>query len=570
MCPIAGIYSKDNSDVSNSINLMLDTMCHKKPGAGWLIANWDMQRWQRSIDYKTATVCRKEALGQISFATEAKQLERPYLDYKRRLALLYEGKLYNYKKLRSKLSENHQLVTGTAAEIIVHLLENRYQGNREKALREVLADIDGSYTMVVSDGVQTILVRDPVGQRPAYIAENSKYTAFASQKKALWKVGLRNVKPLRAGMLATFEGDTITVSQAMPIGSEDFEIGIKDSDSAIDEYRKVLYSAIEKRMPNTGRVGVLVSGGVDSCLIAKLVNELAAEREIEVIAYTAGLANASDIDYAESFVHGLGLRHRVRKLSIDEVEAYIPRVVRAIEERDFIQIEVGIGVYAAVEMASQDGIKIIFSGQGPDELWGGYSWYPEVIAEEGYQGFQQRMWSDLLRGDIETLDRENKIAMAHGVEMVFPYLDVEVIEVAMSTSPRLKVSSKNGDLGKLPHRALAERVGVPETYANRIKNATQHGTGIHDILDEIAQRNGFTPELVEDIGYTSQQITKERLGSSSRYGYLFGEEELWTIPSHIQLFLDVTAYDNSLLNEQQRVKIEQFLRKVELHCKDLL
>ncbi|MBL7124898.1 MAG: asparagine synthetase B [Dehalococcoidales bacterium] len=565
MCPIAGIYGKNNGDVSSQIHLMLDTMCHKKPGEGWLIANDDMQKWQRDYSSKAGTVCRKGTLGQISFAKGNKPLERPYLDYKRRLSLLYEGKLYNYKKLRSKFLENHQLVTGTAAEVIIYLLEDRYQGDLEKALKQVLADVDGPYTIAVSNGVQTILVRDPVGKRPAYIAENNKYSAFASQKKALWKVGLQNVKPLRAGMLATFEGDTITVSQALPMGSEDFEIEIKDLNNAIDEYRKVLYSAIVKRMPNTGRVGVLVSGGVDSCLIAKLVNELVADREVEVIAYTAGLANAPDIDYAESFVHDLGLRHRVRKLSIDEVEAYISKVVRAIEERDFIQIEAGIGVYAAVEMASQDGIKIIFSGQGPDELWGGYSWYPEVIKEEGYQGFQQRMWSDLERGDIETLDRENKIAMAHGVEMVFPYLDMEVIKVAMSTSPRLKVSSKNGNLGKLPHRALAERVGVPETYANRPKDAAQHGTGIHDVLDEIAQRNGFTPELVEDIGYTSQQITKERLGSSSRYGYLFGEEELWTIPSHIQLFLDVIAYRNSLLNEQQRARIEQFLQKAEFH-----
>ncbi len=181
MCPIAGIYSKNNSDVSNSINLMLNTMCHKKPGEGWLIANGDMEKWQGDINSRAEIVYRKGALGQISFATGAKQLERPYLDYRGRLALLYEGKLYNYKKLRSKLSENHQLVTGTAAEIIVHLLlENRYQGDLEEALREVLADIDGSYTMAVSDGVKTILVRDPVGKRPAYIAENSKYTAFAS------------------------------------------------------------------------------------------------------------------------------------------------------------------------------------------------------------------------------------------------------------------------------------------------------------------------------------------------------------------------------------------------------
>jgi len=195
----------------------------------------------------------------------------------------------------------------------------------------------------------------------------------------------------------------------------------------------------------------------------------------------------------------------MRILAIHEVEEYIPRVIEAIEDSDFVQVETGIGLYAAIDLASQDDINVLFSGQGPDELWGGYNWYPRVLGRDGRQELRRRMWEDFTRADIETLDRENKIALAHDIELSFPYLDTEVVDLAMSVASELKVSSEDDRLGKHPHRQLATRVGIPDQYANREKSAIQHGTGIHDVLDGIARRNGFDPVLVERVGYRSDQ-----------------------------------------------------------------
>jgi len=323
---------------------------------------------------------------------------------------------------------------------------------------------------------------------------------------------------------------------------------------------------------------VLLSGGVDSCLIAKLVHDLASTSGMEVtaytiglpdsgkevIAYTVGLPDSPDVNFAQTFARELGITHRMKILSINEIEECIPKVIEAIEDSDFVQVEAGIGIYAAMDMAKQDGIGMIFSGQGPDELWGGYNWYPRVLGKDGRQELCRRMWDDFTRADVETLDRENKIAMAHGVEMLLPFLDTEVVNVAMSVASELKVTSEEDHLGKHPHRQLAMKVGVPEEYANREKLAIQHGTGIHGVLDEIARKNGFDPDLVENIGYKSEEITTAKLGSSSRYGYRYDEKRLWQVPQHVQLFLHAIAYREGLLNKSVRDRVGYFLEKAGL------
>jgi len=540
---------------------MMDILYHMSPAEAWLVSNGIARRWDIHTRSLTRSAKATQALGQVSFATREQPVERPSFDCTGELVLLYEGSLYNSRELRSTLGPGHKLSTGSAAEIAAHLLEETYQGDLTMALKQVVRILDGAYCLVASDGSQVVLMRDPAGLRPAFYAENGQVIAFASRKRALWQIGLRNVEPLRAGMLVSFGRGVISLDEARTLRSMGIKLLIFDLTTAVDSYCALLKAAVEKRLRNLKKVGVLISGGVDSCLIAKLVSDIAAERGIEVTAYTAGVYGATDIEYAEHFAQELGLSHKVRRLSQDDVESYIPEVAIAVEERDLVQMEAGIGVYAAVEMASQDGIKVIFSGQGPDELWGGYSWYPRVVAKDGFEGLQHRMWVDLERVDIETLDRENRIALAHEVEKVFPYVDTEVIKLAMSVSPRLKITSAKDNVGKHPHREAAKRLGLPAKYADRSKEAAQHGTGIHDVLDAIARKNGFTPELVARARYNSEEVSQEKLASSTRYGYLYAEKELWQAPEHVQFFLDSVAYKNHLLNEAERSKIGQFLTR---------
>jgi asparagine synthase (glutamine-hydrolysing) len=556
MCPICGIVNRNDEDVGRQIDSMMSTLCSNSSADAWLVSEGVSSRWQRDV-----RAIRRQALAQVSFATREQGPARPGFDHGGNLSVLYEGNLYNSESLRLGLASKQQPTSESTAEIVAHLLGQKYKNGLVAALKQVSPMLHGEFCLAASDGKQVVIMRDFAGLRPVFYAENNRLFAFASRKTALWEIGLRNVRPLRAGMIASFGKDGIILSEANPLSRMNIQVTISDLAEAVDSYCALLKAAVEERLHNVRRVAALVSGGVDSCLIAKLVSDTSAIRGIEVTTYTAGVEGAIDIEYAERFAQELGLKHKVRRLSQDEIEAYIPRVAAAVEERDLVQIEAGIGVYAAVEMACQDGLKVIFSGQGPDELWGGYSWYPQVIAKDGYDGLVQNMWGDLGRADIETFDRENRIAMAHGVEKVFPYADIEVVKLAMSVSPQLKITSAEDRIGKHPHREAAKKLGLPAQYADRSKDAAQHGTGIHGTLDAIARKNGFTPELVEHVGYDSDKVSQEKLASSTRYGYLYAEKELWQMPQHVQFFFDSVAYRSNLLNEAERSRIEQFLKK---------
>jgi len=555
MSQLVGVFSQDGSEGRDKLTTMLEAFRPQHATK----ANSDSNEHQWLLSSSFENVTGNTALAELFSPIDIKNLEYPYLDYGDNLVLMFDGQFYNPSSIISELPHNRRLTENASAEGLVHLLKQQ-RGNLEQKIKKVVKDLDGNYALVASNSDQTIVMRDLLGTKPLYIAKDGNLSAFASNKKALWKIGLSNVMPLRANMLAVFNKKGIRIKKAFLLSKS--EIEIKDLGQAVNYYHEAICSSVRKRLTDVDKVGVLLSGGVDSCLIAKLVSDIASSNGIKVTAYTAGFADSPDMLLVKRFARKMGIDYRVKVLSTDDVQKYIPKVIDVVEERDFIQIEAGIAIYAAADMASQDGIKVIFSGQGADELWGGYSWYPDVLGKDGRQELSRRMWDDFTLADVETLDRENKIAKVHEMEVMFPYLDSEVVKVAMSVAPELKVTSKNDRTGKHPHRRLARKIGVPQKYAYRNKEAAQHSSGIHNILDTIATRNGFNADLANKIGYASNKVTTKKMGSSSRYGYRYARSAIWQIPEHVQLYLDITAYNEEMLNEPEKEKIQSFVDKI--------
>jgi asparagine synthase (glutamine-hydrolysing) len=551
MCGIGGILSKKNENVVPLVSAMLSCMINRGPDGAGIAADERSIQSDSFSNLRYQKLSGSSVLGHLRLAIVGGTCgQQPFRSCDNRLTVEHNGEIYNYKQIRRKLLKHHKFDTLTDSEVIVHLLEDHIAKNNDLiyAIRKTVAELDGVYALVIKDEVTgTIaLVRDKIGVRQLYYGENDSFVAFASERKALWKVGVKEptkcVLPGHAiliksnGLLQELE-----VAHA-PVQST--KIIYKTMASSVNAYQKALLMSMKKRTQDFKKVGIIFSGGIDSVIVAWLAKKMVPD----VICYTAGIEGSTDIAFARYIAKKLKLKLRVNELTRDEVEQMIPEIISVIENTNAGQVEVAVPVYAAIKLAHEDGIKVIYTGQGADELFGGYSWYTKVVEKEGYQKLREHMTEDLLLLYKETLEREDKIAMAHSIEMREPFLDMEIIRVSMQMDMKLNVKSQDDIFGKHVHRRVAQKLGIPKNIAYRIKEAAQHGSGMHQIFDEIARSHGFDESTIP-MGYLDNLRLRERIGSSQRYGHLFENERMWIAEPHVQMYLDSISQTLPILEQ---------------------
>lgn len=541
MCGIAGIVSKNGGNVVPLVGTMLSCMINRGPDGAGLVADGHIIKANSiaAMQPQFQKMSGKSALGHTRLAIVGGTCgAQPFSSCDGRLVLEHNGEIYNYKKIRKRLEKRHKFSTMTDSEVIVHLLENHLRKNSLLgAIKRTVAELDGVYALAIQDKEtgETALVRDRIGVRQLYCADTGGFVAFASERKALWRIGIQEpTKCILPGsaVIISPRGKLESFHVADPIPPK-VKLVHKTMKSAIEGYRKALIEAMEKRTQDFQRIGIIFSGGIDSVLVAYL----AAKMVPKVVCYTGGVKGSHDIAYARQIAERLGLELKVAELDQDAVEKLVPEVINVIEDANAGQVEVALPVYSAVKLAHQDGMKVMLTGQGADELFGGYSWYAKVAEKEGYKKLRERMVEDLLLLYKETLEREDKITMAHSIELREPFLDPEVIRVALATELRLNVKGWHDAFGKHVHRRLAQSLGIPKDIAYRVKEAAQHGSGMHDVIDALAKKRGFDDSSVS-ASYLDSLGLRERIGSSQRYGYLFGDEKIWTAEPHVQMYLD--------------------------------
>ncbi|HEX6067577.1 MAG TPA: asparagine synthase (glutamine-hydrolyzing) [Nitrososphaera sp.] len=538
MCGIGGIISKSGDDVVPLVGMMLSRMAKRGPDGAGVATEKSIVRSPTVQGLDLENVKGSRVLGHARLAIVGGTCgSQPFRSCDGRLTLEHNGEIYNYKKLKAELGE-HNFSTQTDSEVIVHMLEERLKAGAEfvDAIKEVVSELDGIYALAIRDEKTGVvaLVRDRLGVRPLYYGENDRFVAFASERKGLWEVGIREptmrVMPGHA-ILISPEGQVSKVKVAdVPTPRKP---AYKTMKSAVAAYEKAFLASMQKRTEDVDRIGIVFSGGIDSVLVAHAARKMAPE----VVCYTAGMEGSHDTEYARTIADALSLELHVKELTQDDVERLIPEIVDVIEDNNAGQVEVALPVYCAVQLASRQGMRIMLTGQAADELFGGYSWYSNVAEKQGYRKLREYMREDLMLLYKETLEREDKISMAHSVEMREPFLDLGVIETSMDIDMRLNVR-KNDRFGKWVHRRLAQKLGIPRGIAFRIKEAAQHGSGVHSAIDAIARKHGFDESAVTS-GYLKILESHERVGSSQRYGYLFEKEQkMWIAEPHVQMYLD--------------------------------
>lgn len=373
--------------------------------------------------------------------------------------LLFNGEVYNWKLL----AEEHGLEAENDAQLLLQLLD-RF------SVPEVRELIDGVYAFAyVRDGVLT-LERDVLGVKPLWYS--SEPFAFASEKKALEQAGLL-ARELHPRTTLRFEIESKSLS------SEQRPLQFPKSSLGLDE---ALLEAVRKRIPDSGRVGVLFSGGVDSSLVAALLKQAGAD----VTLYVASLDDPDkqvpkDLGAARSAAKSLGLPLVEVSATLGQVEELLPVLTKLIEDSSVVKVGVALPFYFACERAAADGQRVLFSGLGAEEVFAGYQRHlgARDINKECLRGLRRMHERDLYRDDV--------VSMSHTLELRLPLLDHVLVGLGLSIPGEQKVRE---GMGKIPLREAAVRLGLPESIAWRKKRAAQYGSQFDAALDKLARRSG--------------------------------------------------------------------------------
>ncbi|ASA77884.1 asparagine synthase-related protein [Thermococcus sp. 5-4] len=386
------------------------------------------------------------------------------------LALVHNGEIYNHPHLREYLEgKGASFETDVDSEVILRLIEHLIGEGLpvEDAVRKAMLMLEGDYAVAFSDGERIYLFRDPVGIRPLYYSPGG---FFASERKVLWAIGEEAI-PVEPGELVVISRRGVERKKVFTLTE------LKRATLTPEGAKRALLNVLEHavRVRTGKKTGVLFSGGLDSSLIALL-----ASRYSDVVLYTAGAEGSPDLEWARKASELLGLPLREYVFNLDDVREAVPRVIFAIEEPNAMNLAIGIPLYFATRLAGGEGCRLLLSGQGADELFGGYAKYLRDPA---------LMERDLLEMGERNLARDDKIAMLNSVEGRVPFLDLAVVSVALGTPVSAKI--ENG-VRKAILRKAAGELGLPREIVEREKKAAQYGSHAQKLLEKLAKRENLT------------------------------------------------------------------------------
>ena len=351
MCTICGHFSHNGRIKSTDIFDMLVKMEHRGPDTHGIYLDGDIRRGEKIDEFKKVLLNESSvALGHSRLRIVGQEkTTQPFVSCDGKLVLIHNGEIYNYQKLKTLLYQDHSIRTTSDSEVIIHLLEEAYQGDLLDAMKKVIGLLDGMYAIAATDGESVVIARDPIGKKPLYYIENQKTTYFASEKKALWN-GKDTPIRLNPGHMLHVTAERTRVEEGFTLQFP--QIDIVDFREAVELYKEVLIHAVKKRLTglNESHIGVIFSGGIDSVLIAKLL-----QREGKnIICYCTGTDQSGDIVAARSVAEEMGLELKTTIINENMVEALLPEVIRNVEESGLLQVEVAIPMYLAARLASED------------------------------------------------------------------------------------------------------------------------------------------------------------------------------------------------------------------------
>lgn len=330
--------------------------------------------------------------------------------------MVHNGEIYNHQELRDGLLKDHTFRSKSDSEVIVHLYE-KFEYN-------FLHLLDGDFAFVVVDGDDFIAGRDPLGVKPLYYGMDDRGRMyFASEMKPIADQCL-TFSTFPPGHYYTPE--TGFVKYYKPV-YEDYTKATNELD--LDALRESLTEATRKRLMSDVPIGVLLSGGLDSSLTSSIAARLLKEQGKELHSFSIGLdADAPDAKAARKVAEFLGTKHHEVHFTIEQGIEILDKLIWHLETYDVTSIRASTPMFFLSKAITDLGIKVVLSGEGADEIFGGYLYFRNAPSTEDFQKetierVQKLFTADLLRADKST--------MAHGLEARVPFLDRDFLDVAM-------------------------------------------------------------------------------------------------------------------------------------------
>lgn len=399
--------------------------------------------------------------------------KQPLYSPDKKLVLAVNGEIYNHRQLRKQFEGRYEFQTQSDCEVILAL----YQ---EKGV-DFLDELNGIFAFALYDSEkkQYLVARDHIGIVPLYIGWDKFGTFYvASELKALEGICTK-IELFKPGHY-WFSAEEAPV-RWYDRDWKEYE-NVKQNETDIHKLRKALEDAVHRQLMSDVPYGVLLSGGLDSSIISAVAKKFAAKRietddtseawYPQLHSFSIGLEGSPDLEASRLAAKHIGTIHHEVKFTIQEGLDAIRDVIYFLETYDITTVRASTPMYLMARVIKSMGIKMVLSGEGSDELFGGYLYFHKA---PNAQEFHEETVRKLDKLHMYDCLRANKSLMAWGIEGRVPFLDKEFIDVAMQINPKDKMITPERMEKWVLRKAFEDY--LPESIAWRQKEQFSDGVG---------------------------------------------------------------------------------------------
>jgi len=401
--------------------------------------------------------------------------------------VVHNGEIYNHAELRAMLP-SHDFRTTCDSEIIVHLYEEFGD--------EICNFLDGDFSFVVIDGDKFLAGRDPIGVKPLYYGKDKAGNLYFSSEMKPIADQCEHFEAFPPGHYYSSEKGLVRYYKPRYF---DYKEGVDDGNTV--KLNDALTLATKKRLMSDVPLGVLLSGGLDSSLISSITKRIMRGTNQELHSFSVGLNHdVPDMKAARKVAEFIGTKHHEITFTVEEGIAIVEKLIWYLESYDVTTIRASTPMYFLAKAITESGIKVVLSGEGADEIFGGYLYFHNAPSAEEFQ-------KETIRrvGLLSTADclRADKSTMAHGLEVRVPFLDRYFVGAVMTFNPESKQPNKAaGKMEKdILRRAFDDKNDpyLPAEILWRQKEQFSDGVG-YNWIDSIV---AHTTKMVSDAEFAT-------------------------------------------------------------------